>query len=276
MPRRSARLMKLEQQKQEKKTQMERMSGGGSYFPVTECVLVTEDPYVTELKNEIVELKNQLAKKDRVIERLETVAVSESTDFYERTLTAKNDKIVQLTRQLETVRKRLMDFESRCVTQETKIRESQRSLIAAEKREKVWQTKCYEYEIELGAKDDVLYRLEEAEDAHARAMKAIDDLLGAVKPAEKGAKVIKEEPKEDDTVSVSSKSSKKSKKDKKFRKITLPNGTKGKMVDGTFEPIVNEEPADSDSDDSDIDDSDSDSDDSYSDSDDSYSDSDDE
>ena len=114
-----------------------------------------------------------------------------------------------------------------------------------------------------------------------------DDLLGAVKSAEKGAKVIKKEPKEpetvpvteskdDDTVSVSSKSSKKSKKDKMFRKITLPDGTKGKMekatnliyvddevvgmfddgdlvegkmVDGKFEPIVKDEPADSDSDD---------------------------
>ena len=114
----------------------------------------------------------------------------------------------------------------------------------------------------------------------------VDDLLGAVKSAEKGATVIKEpetepaaEPK-DDTESVSSKSSQKGKKDKKFRKITLPDGTKGKMekstnliyvdgevvgmfddgdliegrmVDGVFEPTVREEQEDSSDDDSDSD-----------------------
>ena len=114
----------------------------------------------------------------------------------------------------------------------------------------------------------------------------VDDLLGAVKSAEKGATVIKEpetepaaEPNED-TASVSSKGSKKDKKDKKFRKITLPDGSKGKMekatnliyvdgevvgmfddgdliegrmVDGAFEPTAREEPEDSSDDDSDSD-----------------------
>jgi len=118
MPRRSARLMKLEQQKQEKKEQMEKMSGR-SYPPVAECVLVTEDPYVTELKDEIVELRNQLVAKDQEIERLEAVKEPVNMDdLYESTLTKKNDKIVQLTRKLETVQKRLMDIVFICSTQD--------------------------------------------------------------------------------------------------------------------------------------------------------------
>jgi chromosome segregation ATPase len=149
---------------------------------------VTEDPYVTELKDEIVELRNQLVAKDKEIERLSSVKEPvDMDDFYELTLTAKNDKIVLLARQLKIVQERLMNVEYTCLTQESKLRASERSLIMAERREKVWQAKCHDLETELGAKnddlndalyrlDDALYRLGEAEDAYTRVLKANKEL----------------------------------------------------------------------------------------------------